>query len=212
MLISTSKMFIFAANTKTASTSVESALEKHSEFRLDGAPRLKHLPLVEAKDEAPNAFHDYELDDFFIFGIMRNPIDWIQSWYRYRLGNNVRNRLPSGMTFKEFWEKKDWNILRKDGKKYLQKDIFLRPNGDVLADVIVPYETLDDHLGPIMSLLQIEQPLPKSNTSRVKKITEPLAQGLLDELKLFYAEDFALYENLEEINKAGMEKLRRMVA
>lgn len=47
MLIGVHKRFVFVANTKTASTSIEHVLMEHSECLALGNPRRKHMPLAD---------------------------------------------------------------------------------------------------------------------------------------------------------------------
>ena len=126
MLIGVEKRFIFVANTKTASTSIEHALMDHAEIHRGGSPARKHIPLVQVYK-----FYDFLFGQpahrpasYFAFGVMRDPIEWVISWFRYRKGNKVENGLPQDMTFAQFWERNDWNITRPDGRRHLQRQMF----------------------------------------------------------------------------------------
>ena len=49
MLISTSKKFIFVANSKSASTSIEEYLSPYSDIIGQGGPKIKHMSISEIK-------------------------------------------------------------------------------------------------------------------------------------------------------------------
>lgn len=210
MLIGLEKKFVFVANTKTASTSIEKALLSHAEINHGGNPRRKHISLHEGIKAYPEVFakSEREPEKFFKFGVMRDPLDWISSWFRYRKGNNVESPLPSDMTFEEFWARKDWNILRRGEKPYLQCDMFCHPNGEVLADAIVPYDRLDEVFARICAGLEIESALSRDNVSRLPSAGE-IAPSLADEMRDFYARDYELLGRLDAINEAGLERLMR---
>ena len=209
MLIGFEKRFVFVASTKTASTSLEQVLRPHTDIVRAGTAQRKHIALRDIFPTYDFLFSqpDFAPDSFFKFGVMRDPLDWIRSWYRYRLGNEVESPLPDGMSFAEFWARKDWNILHGDGRKNLQRDMFVDYDGQVLADVIIPYDRLDDMFRDICTAFGMPQALPRANVSRIRQ-TEPLPPALEAELREFYAEDYALYAELEAINAEGMARLR----
>ena len=210
MLLSFDRRFLFVANTKTASTSIESVLRPHAQIVRAGTPARKHMPLVRALEEYRPALAAAGLDAAGVvkFGVMRDPLDWIVSWFRYRRGNEVESPLPPGMDFAGFWARADWNIRRQDGSRYLQRDMFCDADGRVLADIIIPYPGIDAVFGRICERLGLprEAPLPRENRSRLSR-TDPIAPDLLAEMRAFYAEDYALYDRLDEINAPALARL-----
>ena len=208
MLISTQKKFVFVANTKAASTSVEAVLAPFADIRHGGDPWRKHVPLKRVPALYPAVFArpGQGPGDFFRFGVMREPLDWIGSWYRYRKGNKVESPLPQDMDFAAFWRLRDWNVMRADGSRYLQSDMFCDDQGQVLADVIIPYHRLDAVFGDICEALGIDRPLPRENVSRLRRFDVP--EALLPDLRAHYAPDYALFDRLDAINAAGLDRLR----
>ncbi len=209
MLIGFEKRFLFVASTKTASTSLEQVLRPHTDIVRAGTAQRKHIALRDIVPTYDFLFSQpgYQPESFFKFGVMRDPLDWIRSWYRYRLGNKVESPLPEGMSFAEFWARQDWNILQGDGRKNLQRDMFVDYDGQVLADVIIPYDRLDGMFHEICTAFGIPRNLPRANVSRIQEI-EHLPAGLEEEIRDFYAEDYALYAELDAINAEGMSRLR----
>jgi len=205
MLIGLERKFVFVANTKTASTSVESALGPVSEVVLAETPEQKHMPLHAAIEAHPEIFAQPGQWPrfFFKFGVMRDPLDWIDSWFRYRKSNRVESPLPPQMSFAEFWEQQDWNFRRADGRPYLQRDMFCGPQGKVLADVIIPYHRLPEMFALICDALGVAHALPRKNVSRLRKRAE-IPPALEDRLRVHYAEDYALLDGLDRINPGGM--------
>jgi hypothetical protein len=205
MLIGIERKFVFVANTKTASTSIETALAPVSEIAFKGSPQRKHVSLHAAIEAHPEIFAQPGQWPrfFFKFGVMRDPLDWIGSWFRYRKSNKVDSPLPPEMSFAEFWERQDWNFRRADGRPNLQRDKFCGPQGKVLADVIIPYDRLSPMFGRICDALDVRRPLPRENVSK-ERSTGPIPPELLDDLRAFYAEDYALWQRLDTINAGGM--------
>ncbi|MFP4044453.1 MAG: sulfotransferase family 2 domain-containing protein [Rhodosalinus sp.] len=210
MLIGVEKRFVFVANTKSASTTIEHAMMEHAEIHRAGSPKRKHIPLVEIYRAYDSLFGqpEHRPETYFAFGVMREPVDWILSWYRYRKGNDVQAPLSEDMTFARFWERNDWNITRPDGRRHLQRQIFCDSGDRVLADVIIPYHDLEAGFARICNALGLPDRLQRKNVSRIREIAEPIPPSLQAEMRAFYAPDYELFDSLPSLNADGFEKLR----
>ena len=206
MLIGLEKRFVFIANSKAASTSVEKVLSPLSEIIVAGTPQRKHMFLREAITAYDVLFGQpgYGPESFFKFGILRDPIDWVHSWFRYRKGNKVESPLPEGMSFAEFWAANDWTKFLAPGRRRLQRDFFTDAAGRVIADFIIPYDDLDAQFARVCDRLGVKRPLPRENVSRLRSDDEPIPDALRDEMRAFYAEDYDLLARLPEINAASL--------
>ena len=105
----------------------------------------------------------------------------------------------------------DWNTQRPGGKKYLQSNFFTDAAGKNLADVIIPYERMDDYIPQIFSALKVPHTLPRKNVSQMRETSLQVSPEFLAEMREFYQPDYAIYDRLDEINAVGMEKLSAMV-
>jgi hypothetical protein len=210
MLISVKKRFVFVANTKAASTSIEAALARAAEISRPGGPNEKHTPLNMVRWEYRFLFTmpDTPFESFFKFGVMREPMDWIESWFRYRKGNKVASPLPATMTFAQFWDQGDWNIRRKDGSPYAQSDMFCDPRGNLLADLVMPYERLNEVLPQVLQALGIKADVPHLNVSALKAVDSSLTPDLRARMRAHYAADYALYDSLDARLGPALQALR----
>jgi hypothetical protein len=211
MLISKRHKFLFVANTKAASTSIEAILAPHAEVFGPPGSKGKHLPLARIRKDFHFVFQEpgQSFDSFFRFGVMRDPFDWILSWFRYRKGNQVEAPLPRDMSFEDFWRASDWNIRDPNGIPYSQSRMFLDIDGQALADVIIPYHQLDDMLPSVLTALGIKAEVPHLNVSVIEKDKASVPAHLRQEVYAHYAADYALYHRLATLNAAGMERLRQ---
>ncbi|WOI58360.1 hypothetical protein [Palleronia sp. LCG004] len=208
MLLSFERRFLFVANTKTASTSIETVLRPHATIVRAETPRRKHVGLSVALEEYRGDFARAGVSPGGVlkFGVMRDPIDWITSWYRYRRGNAVESPLPADMDFAAFWTRADWNIKSPKGVPYLQRRLFCEGE-TTLADVIIPYPRLSETFARICKGLGIAVgDLPQENRSRLRE-TEGLSPELREEMRDFYAADYALWDRLDEINAPALARL-----
>jgi hypothetical protein len=91
---------------KCASTSLEESLWEHCEFVISGSPRLKHLPLkvYERYIGRLLARRIGKTEAFEKLCLFREPLDWLFSWYRYRMRTELAgsDRHTLSISFAQF--------------------------------------------------------------------------------------------------------------
>jgi hypothetical protein len=77
---------VFLAQTKCASTSIEHALERFAQVLLQNEPRMKHMSVREFSEAAAPLLDrfGYPRQAYEIVCLIREPIEWLHSWWRYR--------------------------------------------------------------------------------------------------------------------------------
>jgi len=144
---------IFIEVPKTASNSVRAIL---------GSPPRPHLNLWQVAQEVDRE----RFNSYFKFGFVRNPWDRAVSLYERREGLQLRNR----MSFDEFI---DWmpfassTCMHPVPHRY-QLDWFVNPHGDVIADFIGRYESIEHDWTRVAGRLGIDAPLPRVNVNTEK--------------------------------------------
>ncbi|KRF36115.1 hypothetical protein [Nocardioides sp. Soil805] len=100
--------FVLLAMPKCASTSLEAALAPYAELVVDRPPGLKHVGASGfTRRIAPRLAADgYERDSYELVTMFRDPVRWLESWWRYRARPaSVRHRPgadSSALSFDEF--------------------------------------------------------------------------------------------------------------
>lgn len=84
MLVFSKEKLVFLSVPKTGTTAWQAALESHASLILRDPPELKHAPVFRY-----NRFFRPMLERFLgegltVLAVMREPVDWLGSWYRYR--------------------------------------------------------------------------------------------------------------------------------
>jgi hypothetical protein len=189
MLIGVEKRFIFIANSKTASTSIEEALIPYAEINRVGSPQRKHIKWRDARKEYRFLFDlpSYNPGSFFKFGVVREPVEWVISWYNYRLGNlGVESGVPHEMSFERFWNSNDWV------KRISQTDFFSGWDGVCRFDLVIPHERVDQVFPLVVKRLGLGRiVLPRKNQSIVKKVVRAnLDDQLACDVNDHYKRDF----------------------
>jgi len=90
MLVFWAEKLVFLAVPKTGTTAIEGALAPRASMVLRDPPQLKHSPVYRYKRFLQPLFaQGGGQPDMETFAIVRNPIDWLGSWYRYRMRDSL---------------------------------------------------------------------------------------------------------------------------
>ncbi|HKO20101.1 MAG TPA: hypothetical protein VJU82_14560 [Acidobacteriaceae bacterium] len=167
MLLSLTRKFLFIANLKTASTSIERVLGPHSEIRLNQSRFGKHMSFSEFAERFKWILNTVNINELFIFGVMRDPADYVLSLYNSHRVEQFRNspKLYTGnMDFTQFiaeWVPKNHDQLRP------QYSRFTSAEGRLVTNLLVSFDKLAAGMEMVAEQLQMKDllNLPKSNPS-----------------------------------------------
>lgn len=213
MLINTHKSkrkqrFIFLSNTKTASTSIESILRKHCNITLDRPPSVKHMSYRKICKNFNFLFSKpgFEIDTFYKFGVIREPIDWVISWFNYRSRQEIadpqhkqhKNYLGN-TNFEEYIDLLDKGLLAP------QSNLFLDKNGKDAMNFIIRYENLEEDFNYVMKQIGLKEELTiphknKSNNVRIRR--EDISQKNLKKIQSIFYKDYQFIESKTHYKKA----------
>jgi len=170
MIISDSHNFVFVATTKTASTSIEKHLNPYkAEYKVThlAGSYNKHCPLKIIYQKFPF------IEDYFKFAIVRNPFDWVVSWYFYRKTQQNKNNTKD-ISFKKWLIEENSSAynIKGIGLSLSQYDI-INCNADIKIDFIGRYENIQKDFNVICDKIGAPQKqLPHINKSKHKHYTE----------------------------------------
>lgn len=167
MLLGLNKKFLFIANLKTASTSIERVLAPHCELRLTQSNHGKHQTFVEIAERFRWLLNCVNIEDLFIFGVIRDPVDFVLSLYNSHKREQFKNnpRLYSGdMNFATFltqWVPKNADQLKN---QYLR---FVSSEGRLVTNLLITYDKLEEGLDKVAGIVGVPdlRKLPKANAS-----------------------------------------------
>ncbi len=89
---------------KTGTTALQSALRPHADLVISDPPELKHSPLYRYNRWVRPMYEKVCGAELEVVAIMREPISWLGSWYRFRQRPHLNGRPTStkDMSFDEF--------------------------------------------------------------------------------------------------------------
>lgn len=194
MLVFWKEKLIFFAMTKTGSTSLEGALAVRATVILRNPPTLKHTPVHRYERVLKPFFETGGLRDLSSVAVIRHPVSWLGSWYRYRARNDLRGKPNSTAevsfdTFVEEYCKPDPADFAKVGypAKFLE-----HADGTVGVDHLFQYEQMDKAAAFFSERLSTTLRLPQKNVSPRMELS--LSPGIEARLKQTFPDYYNLWE------------------
>jgi len=104
MIVFYDKRLVFLSVPKTGSTAYETALAPHADIIVSNPPMLKHAPLYRYNRFFRPMFEKVCNVELETLAVMREPISWLGSWYRYRQRPFMKGRPNAtfGLSFDEY--------------------------------------------------------------------------------------------------------------
>lgn len=194
MLVFWDERLAFLATPKTGSTAIAAALESLATVSIQRPPLLKHTTVHRYHRFVGPYLEAASKERFTVVALMREPRDWLGSWYRYRQREETEpEKSTRGITFDAFvhaWcrdPQPEFASVGSQGR-------FLRPRQGEGVDRLFRYEEIDSFVDFLEARLGCEIILPRLNVSPPGATDlAPATAALLHEVA---AEDFALYGSI----------------
>lgn len=201
MLIFWEERLVFLATPKAGSTAVETALESLSSAAIQRPAVLKHTNISSYRSHLAPWLDAQTGDRFTTVALMREPVDWLRSWYRFKLRDDLDDPLHrmEGVGFSRFVR----DYISPEGRASLmigtQSEFLTDDHGHV--DQIFRYEDmagfvefLEDRLNCAIELPRIN--VPPSVDVRLDQDEETLLRECL-------RDDISLYAKIGQDNGTG---------
>ncbi|WP_108388075.1 gamma-glutamyl kinase [Yoonia sediminilitoris] len=167
MLVFWKENLVLLAVPKTGSTAIEGALAPRASMVLRDPPQLKHAPCYRYKRFLRPFFIQAGGQTPELMAIVRNPIDWLGSWYRYRTRDDLIGHENStrDVSFDDFV----LEYCKGNPAPYANvgsQNKFLRINdGELGVEHLFRYEATDIWRGYLEDRLGMEITLKQKNVS-----------------------------------------------
>ncbi len=148
MIISKRGRFVYFATPKTASTSVETCLRPFATLALSEDPSLKHMGVRKYRKVIEPILESIGVKEKLeTYAVVREPIEWLFSWYRYRTRKEIPNKenSTSHLTFNEFVE----SYLQSDPPRFAKvgnpcNQIYLNGKKEIGVDHVIAYDRITE--------------------------------------------------------------------
>lgn len=192
---------------KTGTTSLHDALAADASIAFRTPPNAKHMTYGAFRNRiAPWLLsEDSKRSKLTIISVMREPIDWFGSWYRYnarehlsRPGTKAYKRYTGNINFDQYLE--CLLLPKQEAPEYARLggpcSVALDNRGQVGVDRLYRYTDLDRMVDFIAEKLDRPLSLTKKNVSEVKELDA--SEATLARVRDHFAADFRIYENLSD--------------
>lgn len=195
MLVFHRERLILLAVPKTGSTALEAALAPRASLVLRDPPNLKHMTLVQVRRRIAPLFERDGDEPMQIMALVREPLDWLQSWYRYRYRDGLVGQRNStrGMSFDDFVAAQMSDDPPPAAALGSQARFLSAMEGPSPADHLFRYEAMDHAVAYLRQRLEITIDLPRRNVSPRMEVT--LDPALATRYRQAAAPEFALWQS-----------------
>ncbi|MBJ2153289.1 hypothetical protein [Gemmobacter sp. 24YEA27] len=201
MLVFWDQKLVLLATPKTGSTSLATALESLASVSVQRPPVLKHTTVHRYRRFVGPYLEATSKTGWTVVALMREPRDWLNSWYRFRSREDQTDPVKStkGMSFDDFvraWCSDPRPAFADVGAQ----EKFLRPRQGQGVDRLFRYDEIDVFVDFLEDRLGCEIILPHVNVSPPGEThLTPETEALLHRVA---SADFALYETLKHPEQA----------
>ncbi|WP_146591571.1 gamma-glutamyl kinase [Puniceibacterium confluentis] len=193
MLVFWKQRLVFLAVPKTGTTAYETALAPHASVSVLDPPELKHAPVYRYNRFFRPMFEKMGAGQMDVIAVIREPVSWLGSWYRYRQrpfldGKPTSTRDLSFDAFVEAYTRGDQPAFANVGSQ--SKFVEPRPNGTGVTHLF-QYENQAALVAFLEDRLKVRLDLPRSNVSLSAPLS--LSPRIDARLRRKNADDFALW-------------------
>lgn len=198
MLVFWKERLTFLAVPKTGTTAYEVALGERADMIVRDPPQLKHSPIYRYNRFFRPMFEKQGAENMETLAVMREPVSWLSSWYRYRARPFMDGKPNStaGMDFDTFvqaYMKGDQPSFANVGSqaKFLEP----RPNGTAINHLF-RYDDLGSLTKFLEERLNVTLDLGYTNVS--PKLETGLSPHVEEKYRRKCAAEFDLYASIPD--------------
>ncbi|HMQ41246.1 MAG TPA: hypothetical protein PKC09_08235 [Paracoccus sp. (in: a-proteobacteria)] len=188
MLIFWDQRLVFLATPKAGSTAVEVALEPLASLAVQRPHAMKHVNATQFRHHLQPWLREIAAEDFTTVALMREPVEWLRSWYRFELRDSDADQLPDFEHFTRRYLSEPGAVTNGIGTQ----SAFL--GGETPVDRIFRYEDIDAFTAFLDDRLGCEIVLPRVNVPPAADVT--LSPATEAQLRETLRQDILLYESL----------------
>jgi len=197
MLIFWQQRLVLLATPKTGSTALSVALEPLAAIAVHRPPALKHTTAQRFRRFLAPYLETASGERFDVVALMREPQDWLGSWYRYRQRDEIHgsDNSTEGLSFDQFVTA----YMARPQPAFAQLGSQARflglADGSLGVDKLFCYEDIGRFVSFLEDRLDFEIVLPRVNVSPAGETR--LSAHLQTRLQAHLAEDLALYARVK---------------
>ena len=194
LLVFWNEALVFLAVPKTGTTAIEGALAPRAAMVLRDPPHLKHSPVYRYRRFLAPFFAQAGGQEMETMAVVRHPVDWLGSWYRYRYRDDLIGHPNStrGISFDDFVGEYVKGKPAAFAAVGSQAKFLNTPDGTVGVDHLFRYDAQPRLIAFLQNRLNVRLELPQLNVSPRMELT--LSAPMRDKLERKCADEFVVWE------------------
>lgn len=198
MMIFYKERLAYLAVPKTGTSAIERALHRRAAAVFRDPPGLKHTNARSYERRFRGMFERGKLKPIQTVAVMRHPVEWLGSWFRYRQRPALSGHPNSseGLSFDQFVEGYMMDKQPAYAEVGSQGRFVTDEAGDLLVNHLFQYEDFNPFIDFMQSRLGADIVLQTVNKSPNRSIS--LSPELTKQLTEFLALDFQIHQALDE--------------
>lgn len=192
MLVFWEQRLVILATPKTGSTAIQAALESLASLAIQRPPSLKHTDVLQYRRFIGPYLESAAGASFTLVALMREPRDWLGSWYRYRQRDDIPDHPASTRDIDfDFFVQAWCDDPQPEYAAVGSQAAFLSTGDGKGVDRLFRYEEIDAFVAFLEDRLDCEVILPRLNVSPTASLD--LSAQTVARLDTAAKADFAIY-------------------
>lgn len=181
---------------KTGTTALEEALLPYADSAILNPPHQKHCTVRRYRNQVQAFFEQRGQRPLELMAVVREPVGWLSSWYRYRARDDIRGSAKSTADislddFVDAWLRDDPPDFAKVGR---QSRFVSEQDGALGVDHLFRHDRLDEAVTFLEGRLGARLDLKRRNVSPAQDVD--LSPEMAERLRVEAPEEFALWTRL----------------
>lgn len=199
MLVFWKARLVLLAVPKTGTTALEEALLPHADSAILNPPQQKHCTVRRYKNQLQKFFEQRGQRNLELMAVVREPVGWLSSWYRYRARDEIRGSANSTaeVSFEEFvsaWLCDDPPEFARIGR---QSRFVSDDSGQIGVEHLFRHDRLDQAITFLEDRVKVQLDVGQSNVSPFRDVT--LGEAMRQRLQKEAPEEFALWDHVQRL-------------
>jgi hypothetical protein len=196
MLVSVDARLAFLAMPKAGSTAIEHALKPYSDIIYSGRPDFTHMTARSFNSQMRPFFRYRKIEGIETTCLMRHPVSWLSSWYRYFSQDQFKGQPQStaGMTFNAFADlylSMDNEAIKSIARPW---DFVRGQNGKLAVNHVYRYEDMPTFIAFLEKRFGQKLKIERVNVSPERPAA--LSPKVLREVENYFSLEFDIYEKI----------------
>ncbi len=197
MLVFWKEKLVMLAVPKTGTTALEAALTPLADTAILNPPGHKHVSVQRYRNLLAGFFEQRGNRPMDTMAVVREPVSWLESWYRYRTRSQLAGKATStaGISFEDFvaaWLMTDQPEFARVGS---QANFVTDDKGKIAIDHIFRYDKMAAAVSFLEARLDTSIQLQERNPS--PRMPTPLSTEMTKRLHAERPQEFEIWERLK---------------